>query len=330
MKRLIHVGSLVCAVLFSTWIGLFWYLRAPLFSMPAENTIAYSVDAENLKKHVRFLSELNPPRSYDNYASTIEAEKYISNELKAMGYSVELQEVPLPEYSLNNIIVRYGDLAQGKPIIVVGAHYDVCDHLPGADDNASGVAGLLELARMLKALSPQLPFTVELVAYALEEPPYFATDDMGSAIHAQSLKEKNISVKLMISIEMIGYYSERSGSQFFPNPILYSIYPHKGDYIAAVARPNERREIQKFKSAFLTMSKTDIYSINAPTFIPGMDFSDHRNYWKYGWPALMITDTAFYRNTQYHEKGDTADRLNYEKMREVVEGLYAATVAFAQ
>jgi Zn-dependent M28 family amino/carboxypeptidase len=330
MKRALSIITLLGVALFSTWVGLYWYLRAPVLKSSPEHLTSYSVGAEALKKHVQFLSALNPPRSYGNYSSTIEAERYISNEFKEMGYSVELQEVPLPEYSYNNIIVRYGDSSQGKPIVVVGAHYDVCDHLPGADDNASGVAGLLELARMLRVLKPALPFAVEMVAFALEEPPYFATEDMGSAIHAEHLKAKNISVKLMISIEMIGYYSEKSWSQFFPNPILYTIYPHKGDYIAAVARPNERREIQKFKSAFLTMSKTDIYSINAPTFVPGMDFSDHRNYWKYGWPALMLTDTAFYRNTNYHKKEDTADRLNYQKMKEVVEGLYAATVAFAQ
>lgn len=329
MKRIIRLLALILTVIFGIWITLFWYLRAPVLLSTDMPQLNYVVSPQQLEKHVRFLSELNPPRSYDNRDSTLEAEKYIVGEFESMGYTVELQEVPLPEYSYNNIIVRYGAGTAETPIVVVGAHYDVCDHLPGADDNASGVAGLLELARMFQALKPSVNYPIEFVAYALEEPPYFGTDDMGSAIHAAQLKTQNKSVKLMISIEMIGYYPDTQFSQYFPAPILYAIYPNHGDFIAVVARPEERNEIQKLKPAFSAYSDTNIYSINAPSFIPGIDFSDHRNYWRYDWPALMITDTAFFRNLEYHRKADTAERLNYLKMKEVIEGLYGAVTVFA-
>ncbi len=330
MKRIARILILLSCVIVAIWLALFWYLRAPVFTTADLPELVHSVDAQVLEKHVRFLSELNPPRSFDHPESTAAAEKYIVSEFESMGYKIELQEVPLPNYSYNNIIVRYGEASSEKPLVVIGAHYDVCSHLPGADDNASGVAGLLELARMFQLLKPELSFPVEFVAYALEEPPYFASDDMGSAIHAAHLKESNKNVRLMISIEMIGYYPETAFSQYFPIPVLYALYPNRGDFIAAVARPEERKEIQRLKQAFAAYSETEIYSINAPAFIPGIDFSDHRNYWKYNWPAIMITDTAFFRNLEYHTKGDIADRLNYLKMKEVVEGIYASAIVFAK
>lgn len=321
---------LIIGILLVAWVCLFWYLRAPSFSVETLSLGAVDVDAAALEKHVHFLSELNPARSFDNADSTFAAEKYISDELKSMGYHVRLQEVPVPEHTYHNIIVRYGPRSTQTPLIVIGAHYDVADHLPGADDNASGVAGVLELARLFQEKQPEPAVPIEFVFYALEEPPYFGSDDMGSVIHADALKAEGVDVRLMISVEMIGYYSDELFSQKFPFPLLYAIYPWRGNFIAAVARPADRSMVQKFKSGFVALSDTPIYSINAPSFIPGIDYSDHRSYWRHEWPAIMITDTSFYRNLSYHRSTDTADRLNYSKMKEVVEGLYSAAALFAQ
>ena len=159
------------------------------------------------------------------------------------------------------------------------------------------------------------------MAYTLEEPPYFRTEKMGSAVHAQSLITSNINVKLMISLEMIGYYSNAEGSQEFPNPIMRLLYPNKGNYIAIIDQmfANNAGAIKK---AINNHSNVRAYSINAPKSIPGIDFSDHMNYWNRNYPAVMVTDTAFYRNKNYHTPEDTFKKLNYEKMAQVVYGVF--------
>lgn len=306
------------------WLGVFIYLRNPVLpSFGSADRVA--VSKENLERHVRFLSEMSPPRSYRNPFSMRAAENYIRKELESYGYEVMLQEVNSYKETYHNVIARYGD-KDAKELIVVGAHYDVVDDKvsPGADDNASGVAGLLEVARLLKAQKRELPSAIELVAYTLEEPPFFGDHSMGSAYHADQLKLDGFTVKLMIAIEMIGYYSDSWFSQKFPIGLLYGFYPWTGNFISIVASPMEREVVREFKSAMSAGASVPVYSINAPSMVEGVDFSDHRSYWAHDWPALMITDTSFYRNTEYHKSGDTADRLDYLKMADVVGGVLGA------
>ncbi len=215
-----------------------------------------------------------------------------------------------------------------KERIVVGAHYDAAGPYPGADDNASGVAGLIELAHLLGKAT--LPLRVELVAFTLEEPPHFATFQMGSAVHAASLKKQGVSVRLMVSLEMIGYFSDASGSQGFPTPALKPFYPSAGNFITIVGKPSEGALVRRVKKAMQAASPLPVYSINAPQTVPGIDFSDHRNYWQAGYPAVMLTDTAFYRNKNYHTEQDTPETLDYRRMALVVEGIYAAVLAEAR
>ena len=169
---------------------------------------------------------------------------------------------------------------------------------------------------------------IDLVAYTLEEPPYFATALMGSAVHARSLKEKGTEVRLMISLEMLGFFSDEKNSQRFPFPQMSWWYPTVGNFIAVVGDQsiNGRRMTRSVRSGMKRGSSLPVYSINAPTTLPGIDFSDHRNYWAEGFPALMITDTAFLRNGNYHQVTDTPDSLDYTRMAQVVEGVYRALV----
>jgi Zn-dependent M28 family amino/carboxypeptidase len=230
--------------------------------------------------------------------------------------------------TFQNVIATHGP--NDAPIIVVGAHYDAYGGLPGADDNASGVAGLLELNRLL-ALETSAGLTLDkqviLVAYTLEEPPIYASNGMGSVIHAESLRDKQVD--LMISLEMIGYYDDETGSQFYPIGALGWIYPNTGHFITVVD--------ELFSTAGAKLKKTlnqqgliEAYSINAPTAIPGIDFSDHRSYWAHDMPAIMVTDTAFYRNQNYHTTGDTYDTLDYQRMSYVVSGVLAHIRSLAQ
>jgi len=223
-----------------------------------------------------------------------------------------------------NVIARFGP-TQG-PLLVIGAHYDADHDTPGADDNASGIAGLLELARLLGVHPPPRP--VELVAYSLEELPYFRTESMGSVQHARALVEARRDVQLMIAMEMIGYFRDDPGSQSFPVQALSALYPDRGNFIAVVGRFGDFSALRRVKALFTGATDLPVESINAPRSVTGIDFSDHASYWHFGIPALMITDTSFFRNPNYHGAGDTPDTLDYARMAKVVSGVYAVTQAF--
>jgi Zn-dependent M28 family amino/carboxypeptidase len=219
---------------------------------------------------------------------------------------------------------------------VVGAHYDAAGPYPGADDNASGVAGLIELAHLLgtsvgtsvgkTALNTQ----VELVAFTLEEPPYFASSAMGSAVHAQSLRRQRVPVRAMLALEMIGYFSDAPGSQQFPLPCLKLLYPSTGNFITVAGKLGQGALVRRVKRAMRSASPLGVESISAPPSLLGISLSDHRNYWEAGYPAVMITDTAFYRNDNYHGATDTPDTLDYERMARVVQGVRAAVTDLAK
>ncbi|MGZ4049469.1 MAG: M28 family peptidase, partial [Bacteroidia bacterium] len=201
-------------------------------------------------------------------------------------------------------------------------HYDVCDDQPGADDNASGVAGLLEIARLLKEQSSNLIYRVDLVAYTLEEPPNFRTANMGSAVHAKMLHDNHIKVKAMICLEMIGYYSDKKKSQEYPIGLMKLFYPRKANFIAVIGKMGQGKTTREIRNKLNDKSSVRAISLNAPAVVPGIDFSDHLNYWKYGYVAVMITDTSFYRNANYHERSDTLETLNIDKMAEVIKGVF--------
>jgi Zn-dependent M28 family amino/carboxypeptidase len=278
------------------------------------------VDPARLAGHVHALSVNFAPRDYAHTENLDRAAAYIRDEFTKAGGVVTEQPFQVSGRSYRNVVASFGP-PEGETVIV-GAHYDGCQPFPAADDNASGVAGLIELAYLLGAAKPAKP--VQLVAYTLEEPPFFRTESMGSAVHAESLKSRGVKVRAMISLEMIGYFSDAPESQGFPNPVLRLLYPTTGNYIAIVGDMGEMGLVRKTKRAMRFASELPVFSINAPSAVPGIDFSDQLSYWKRGYPAVMITDTAFYRNRAYHTQYDTEDRLDYRRMAQVVQGVYAA------
>lgn len=275
-------------------------------------------EAKTLERHVRFLSEDVMPRDFRHRQNLDRAADYIRNAFGSAGADVSEQSYDVRGMTFRNVIARLG---QGDgPRIVVGAHYDVYDVLPGADDNASGVAGLLEVARLLAARNITTP--VELVAYSTEEPPFFATPQMGSAVHAASLTETGTPVRAMICLEMIGYFSERQFSWINP---LRLFYPGRGDFILIAGRWRDRPLIADVKRSFRGASELDARSYCGPT-VMGSGLSDQRNYWANSMTAVMITDTAFMRNPNYHKPTDTADTLDYARMADVVDGVVNAVI----
>lgn len=304
------------------FIGTWLLLARPFVINGKSHSDILKADPSLLKSYTKKLSEDFFPRDYLHVENLNRAADWIAEEFRRNNQKVSFQNYKVDGFEYKNVVSEYIPSAESSyETIVVGAHYDSCDELPAADDNASGVAGLLELSRLI-ALGP-VPYKIILVAYPLEEPPYFRTQNMGSAMHAGSLLKSGEKVKLMISLEMIGYFSDEPNSQSHPLSFLNLFYPSTGNFIAIVGPMNWSRATLDLKSAFLRSTQLPAFSINTPSLIPGIDFSDHRNYWDAGFDAVMVTDTAFYRNEAYHTADDTPDRLDYKRMSEVVTGVYA-------
>lgn len=308
------------------WVSvavLLWFLTTqPLFRAGVSQKNPVKIDPHRLKKHVEVLAGDLSPRDASHPENLNKAGEYIRSELKEGGGSIKELSYGIGGNRYSLIMAHFGPKSGER--IVIGAHYDSARDSPGADDNASGVAGLIELARILG--NKDLPLQVELVAYPIEEPPYFRTEVMGSAVHASLLREQNARVRFMISLESIGYFTDDPYTQSFPTPILRPFYPSKGDFIAVVGRFRDALPVRKIKKAIRGAGNLPAYSFNGWSIIPGVDLSDHRSYWKAGYSAVMVTDTAFYRNENYHTSNDTPDTLDYERMARVVEGIYYAVI----
>lgn len=301
-------------------LATFAFIVQPL--NPMDSSCAPPVDTARLQQHVSALSREFHPRNFAHAHNLDAAAAYIRSEFQQTGARVSEQVLTAPAGSFRNVIAAYGP-NEGR-LLVIGAHYDTDGYTPGADDNASGVAGLLELARLLQKYPPAR--AVELVAYPLEEVPYFKTEHMGSAHHARALRASGREVELMISLEMIGYFSDEPASQTYPLPALSLIYPSRGNFIAIVGRANEWREVRRLKAAMRAASPLPVHSINTPVAIPGFDLSDHQSYWAERFTAVMVTDTAFFRNPHYHASTDTSDTLDYVRLGNVVQGVFAFAV----
>jgi Zn-dependent M28 family amino/carboxypeptidase len=272
--------------------------------------------AEALKSHVRKLSYEIGDRSVFQYKNLAEAADYILKEFKSKGYSVELHHYEVDEKRVSNIIATKGFSAENR-VVIVGAHYDTCFN-PGADDNASGVAILLELAGILR--DEKTAAAVKFIAFVNEEPPFFKTDGMGSRQYTKHAKYRKENIKAAIILESMGYYSDKPNSQRYP-PLFGIFYPNRADFIAVVGNLNSYWLLKTIVPAFKKKTAFPIETVTTFSFVPGVDFSDHWSFWKEGYPAVMITDTAFYRNTDYHTDSDTYEKLDYISMAEVTKGL---------
>ena len=318
----------VVAVGVAAAVGGVLYLTQPVPAAARNVSTGPVVFPARLEAHVRMLSVKLAPRHWQAPGNLDRVATYVGTELMKAGGRVGEQVYTVDRAGrFRNVIASFGPTV--GPRVIVGAHYDSAGALPGADDNASGVAGLIELGRLL-GQTATLGARVDLVAFTLEEPPYFATKHMGSWVHAAALKQERAVVRAMISLEMIGYFTDKPKSQRFPHPILSFFYPSTGDFIAVVGRVGQGGLVRQVKKAMQRTTYLDVYSMNGPQRIPGIDFSDHRSYWEHGYHAVMVTDTAFYRNDRYHTAKDTADTLDYERMSEVVRAVHRAVVVLAQ
>lgn len=275
-------------------------------------------DTTIIKSHLTAITKTGKFRTYKNIDQLNKTADYIKTVFNQYSDSVFIQEYSVNGQVYKNVICSFG--TENKKRIIVGAHYDVCDNQEGADDNASGVVGLLELSRLLKG--QKLNQRIDLVAYSLEEPPYFRTEYMGSYIHAKSLVDNKTEVYGMISLEMIGYFKDEKKSQSYPIGLLSLFYGNKGNYITLVKKFGAGQFTRKFCRKYKSTKAIRTKKFTGPPALAGIDFSDHLNYWKFGFSALMLTDTSFFRNKNYHEPTDTMETLDIKRMAKVIDGVF--------
>jgi len=278
--------------------------------------------AQRLEQHAVELSENIGERNVYLPTKLEAAAKYIEKQFKDAGYVIDVQTYTARGQMFKNLeIEKKGN----DEIIIIGAHYDTNKGTPGADDNGSGIAVLLELAKLVK--NATFNKTVRFVAFSTEEVPLFKTSGMGSYVYAKQAKKKNENIVAMISLEMIGYYSDEKGSQHYP--LWYGIgRPSEGNFIGVVS--NFRSRHLKDQVATLLKPNFPVESAWGFGFIPGFDWSDHWSFWQFNYPAIMITDTALYRNPHYHSNADTPETLDYEKMSDLTKGLAETLSILAQ
>lgn len=310
----VRVLGTVAVIVLASWI---------LVAQPSchrNHTSGARTDPVKLREHVEALSQRFSPRDWQHGDNLDRCADYIAQHFRQAGATVEFQTFTVGKRQFRNVI---GKFAVGKgQRVIAGAHYDACGEEPGADDNASGISSLIELAYLFGRYTP--PHPIELVAYVLEEPPFFQSGMMGSGIHARSIAHDKANVRGVIVLEMVGTFSDAWGSQSYPALILHLMYPSRANFIGVVGRWDQGDWIKAVKRGMTGTTDLPVYSIRAPTSIPGVDFSDHASYWPYGIKAVMVTDTAFYRNKAYHKSADTPDRLDYNRMAEVVVSVFEA------
>ena len=273
--------------------------------------------AERLREHV--VAVASEEHNVAHPEALERSARYIEKTLSTLGYSVSRQEFETEGVKVRNLEVSKGS---GKSLVVVGAHYDSALDAVGANDNGSGVAVLLEFARLLKTVQPAEGLEVRLVFYVNEEEPWFGTDKMGSYVHSQGLAREGKEVVAMMSLETLGWYSQDFGSQRYPSPFSL-FYPSTGNFIGFVANLRSRSLMHRVVGTFRRAVAFPSEGVAAPESIPGIGWSDQWAYWKFGWPALMVTDTALFRYPHYHTLRDTPDKLSYERLARVVKGLEA-------
>jgi Zn-dependent M28 family amino/carboxypeptidase len=279
-----------------------------------------------LRRHVERLAGGIGERHVGRPEALHAAEAYIAGELAAIGYAVARQTYLAQGVQSSNLEVTVPGGARASEIVLVGAHYDTVPGSPGADDNASGVAGLIEIARALRDTRPER--TVKLVAFVNEEPPFFYFGEMGSRVYARAARARGDDIRVMLSLEMLGCYSDAAGSQAYP-PLLGYFYPEAGNFIAFVSNVRSRRALAEVVSAFKGACDFPAERLASPGIVPGVSWSDQLSFWREGYSGVMVTDTAFYRYRHYHSPTDTPDRIDYARMGQVVDGLANAVATLA-
>ncbi|MEY2584906.1 MAG: hypothetical protein QOD80_932 [Verrucomicrobiota bacterium] len=313
---LLRIAVALVVIIFLVW---FFGIRMPgrqISSAAVLNEAEVALRAE-LKADVEKLAGEIGERNMNRYPRLLAAAEFIESSLTSAGYAPRRDTYELRGRACHNLEVEIPGAT--REILVVGAHYDSVSGCPGANDNGSGVAALLALARRFAGKPARQ--TLRFVAFVNEEPPYFQTEEMGSFVYAKRCKERGDRITGMISLETIGYFSDAPGSQKYPSAGLGFFYPTTGNFIGFASDTRSRSLLRATVSAFRKAGKLPCEGASLPAMIPGIGWSDHWSFWQCGYPAIMVTDTAPFRYPHYHEQTDTPDKLDYDRFALVVSGM---------
>ena len=332
MKRFLKWLLILIVILVCFYYGHSYYrsFRTPGQSFTGTLELLDNFQAhvrDHLKAHVTVLAGQIGERNLDHYDHLEAAAAYIRQNLEQQDYQVRELDYTVQGKTCRDLYAVLDGTDASKGSIVIGAHYDTVAGSPGADDNASGVAAVLELARILK--NESMTQSVIFAFFPNEEPPYFQTENMGSVQLARALKTQHTSVTGMISLETIGYYSDQPGSQKYPSGIAL-FYPNTGNFIEFVSDLKSRTLMHQAIAAFRSTTHFPSQGAALPTWAKGVGWSDQWSFWQVGVPAIMVTDTAPFRYPYYHTANDTPDKLDYDKMARVVVGLKHVVQQLAQ
>lgn len=282
--------------------------------------------AQRLQAHVETLAAQIGERNVFRPRALAEAADYIESVWRQQALAVSRQTYRAHGVDCSNLEVTIPGQRDGDALLLIGAHYDSVAGSPGANDNGSGVAALLELSRQLAARPPQ--GAIRFVAFVNEEPPFFYWNQMGSMVYASAARRRGDDIRLMISLETMGYFTDAPGSQRYP-PLFRLCYPDRGNFIGFVSDLRSRRWLRRTVSLFRRHSDFPVESVAMVRWVPGIGWSDHLSFWRQGYPALMITDTAPYRYPWYHTPNDTPDKVDYAALGRITAGLAATLRSLA-
>jgi hypothetical protein len=315
---LVALAAVLALLGFVGWCLMFWMplksYKGPWVPLSPDETVL----RDALRRDVRFLAEDIGDRNWLVYPRLLRAAEWIEASLAQAGYKVRRLGFDVRGRRVDNLEVEISGRVRPEEVVVVGAHYDSVPGCPAANDNASGVAALLALARILA--NAQSERTVRLVAFVNEEPPFYRTSEMGSVVYARECRRRGERIAAMLSLETIGYYRDENGTQMYPPPFSL-FYPAEGNFIAFVGNVSSVGLVRECLATFRRQVKFPSEGAAFPEFITGIGWSDHWSFWKQGYPAVMVTDTALFRYPYYHSPEDTYDKLDYDRLARVVSGI---------
>jgi Zn-dependent M28 family amino/carboxypeptidase len=316
LSSAVRVAIAVVAILVLLW----WFgMRMPGKNVSKAGPLSSDEIAlrEELRANVQKLAGEIGERNMWHYAQLNAAADFIEDSFSRVGLHTRRDSYQTGGQPCHNI---EAEITGNRPeIIVIGAHYDSVFGSPGANDNGTGVAATLALARRFASAKPKQ--TLRFVAFVNEEPPYFLSGEMGSQVYARRCKERGDNISGMISLETIGYFSDAPNSQTYPSPGLGLFYPKVGNFIGFVSNVTSRALLRRVIAVFRKQAKIPSEAASLPAFIPGVSWSDQWSFWQQGYPAIMVTDTAPFRYPYYHSSNDTPDKLDYDRFTLVVSGM---------
>lgn len=318
LKRLTILFLIIASLLIFGWSLMVWMPGNSYRQALPPLSVAEIELKDRLKNDVETLAVKIGRRNFDSYQNLVAAKDFLNTELEQAGYTVREQKYTIDGKTFSNLEVEIPGSSRAEEILVIGGHYDSAFNSPGANDNATGAAAVLALAREFVGTKPMR--TLRFVEFTNEEPPYFWTKNMGSLVYAQNAKQRGDKIVGMFSLETLGYFTDKANTQKYPPPLSF-LYPSQGDFIGFISDIDSRELLRNTIRSFRAQAKFPSEGAALPSSIQGVGWSDQWSFWQQGYQALMITDTAPFRYPHYHTAEDTLDKIDFEKLSRVTYGI---------